>query len=133
MDVERQDEPLDDRRGEAGVGLDEVAGLLPHVLDVEHVVQVAVLVADQVEHHVAVVLVGVDVVEDHQGVAIETRGDGLPCLSVDDVEQGLRKEREREVTQLIIKTIYALCNDSKCEKCNLNLLRINTNIHVYVL
>jgi len=87
VDVERQDEPLDDRRGEAVVGLDEVAGLLSHVLDVEHVVQVAVLVADQVEHHVAVVLVSVDMVKDHHGVAIETRGDCLPGLSVDDVEQ----------------------------------------------
>lgn len=64
MGAERQDEPLAGRWREALVGLDEAAGRLCHVLDVEHVVQVAVFVGDQVEHHVVVVLVGVDVVED---------------------------------------------------------------------
>ena len=89
MDVERQDEPLADRWREAFVGLDEAVGLLCHVLDVEHVVQVAVLVGDQVKHHVAVGLVRVDVVKNHQGVAIETSGHCLARLSVDDVEQSL--------------------------------------------
>lgn len=88
--VERQDEPLADRWGEDLVGLDEFAGLLPHVLDVEHVVQVAVLVGDEVEHQVAVGLVRVDVVKNHQGVAVETSGHRLSCFSVDDVEQSLR-------------------------------------------
>jgi len=87
--VERQDEPLARRRREALVVLDEVVGLLLHVPDVEHVVQVAVVVGDQVEHHVAVVLVRVDVVKDHQGVAVETGGHGLSGLSVDDVKQRL--------------------------------------------
>lgn len=104
MDFERQDEPLGDGRWEAAVGLDEAAGLLSHVLDVEHVVQVAVLVADQVEHHVVVVLVGVDVVEDHQGVAVETRGNRLSRLSVYDVEQRLRKERV--ILLIVINNLY---------------------------
>lgn len=92
MDVERQDEPLADRRAEAFIGLHEAAGVLSHVLDVEHVVQVAVLVGDKVEHHVVVDLVCVYVVKNHQGVAIEASGHRLSCLSVDDVKQGLGRE-----------------------------------------
>lgn len=98
VDVERQDEPLADWGRKDFVGLDEAAGVVSHVLDIEHIVQVAVLVADQVEHHVTVVLIGIDVVEDHQGIAIETGGEGLPCLFVDEVQQGLgRREKDHMV------------------------------------
>lgn len=95
MDVERQDEPLAERRAETFVVLDELVGVLPHVLDVEHVVHAAVLVADEVEHHVVVFLVRVNVMEDHQGVTIETCGHFLSCLPVDDVKQSLRKKTEK--------------------------------------
>lgn len=44
--IDRQDEPLADRGREAFVGLDEAADFLFYVLDVEHVVQATVLVAD---------------------------------------------------------------------------------------
>lgn len=87
--VERQDEPLAHRRRAVLVALHQGLALLPHVAQVEHVVQVAVAVGDQVEDHVAVGLVGVDVVEDHQWVAVETGGDGLPRLLVNDVKQSL--------------------------------------------
>ncbi len=93
MDAERQDEPLAHGRTEALVGLDEAARLLSHVLDVEHVVQVAVFVADEVKHHVAIRLICIDVVENHQGVTIETSGHGLSCVSVDDVKNGLKKKK----------------------------------------
>lgn len=59
------------------------------VLDVEHVIEAAVAVADHVKHQVAILLVRVDVVEDYQGVAVEA---GRQCLArrpVDHVEQGL--------------------------------------------
>ena len=92
--VERQDEPPADRRREVLVGLLELAGLLLHVLDIEHVVQVAVVVADEVEHHVSIGLVRIDVVENHQGVTVETGGHGLSCLSVDDVKQSLGRTEE---------------------------------------
>lgn len=97
-DVERQDKPLADRRREAGVGLDEALGRLSQVADVEHVVQVSVPIGDQVKHHVVVLLVRVDVMEDHQGVAVETGRNHLPCLSVDEVKQGLKERRGMRVT-----------------------------------
>lgn len=105
VDVERQDEPLADWRGEGLVGLGEFAGLLPHVLDVEHVVQVAVLVGDEVEHQVAVVLIRVDVVKNHQGVAVETSGHRLSCFSVDDVEQSLQRD----------ETVESNCGSTLCD------------------
>lgn len=92
VDVERQNESLTNRWREVLVGLDEGVGVLCHVVEVEHVIQVAVLVGDQVKHHVAVLLVGVDVMENHQSVTIVTGGHSLSCLSVDDVKQSLEKK-----------------------------------------
>lgn len=94
LDVERQDEPLADGRAEDLVGLGEGLALSPHVLDVEHVVQVAVFVGDEVEHHVTFVFVRVDVVEGHESVGVVTRGHGLPGLSVEDVDQSLWRKQE---------------------------------------
>lgn len=100
MDAERQNKSLADRWGEFLVGVDEAVGFLFHVLDVEHVVQVAVFVADQVEHHMVVGLVGVDVVENHQCVGIETGAHLLSCVSVDDVKQCLgQRWKERSSCQ----------------------------------
>lgn len=90
--VQREDEPLADRWGEALVGLDELVRVPPDVPDVEHVVQAAVAVGDEVAHQVASVLVRVDVVKDDQSVTIETGGDGLSCRPVDDVKDGLEQE-----------------------------------------
>lgn len=92
LDVQREDEPLADRRGEGLVGLDEGAGVLSDVPDVEHVVEAAVAVGDQVAHQVPAVLVRVDVVENHQRVSVETGGDGLSCRPVDDVKEGLEQK-----------------------------------------
>lgn len=79
------------------MGLDEAAVVLPQVLQVEHVVQVAVLVADQVEHQVLVVFVRVDVVEKHEAVPVETGGHHISCCSIDDVKQGLeRRSRDSQ-------------------------------------
>lgn len=89
VDVERHDKPLADWRAEFLVGLHEVAGVLSHVPDVEHIVQAAVLIGDHVEHHVSVLLIGVNVVENHQGVPVVTSGYCLSRLPVDDVEQRL--------------------------------------------
>lgn len=75
------------------MGLDEVAGVFFQVLEIEHVVQVAVFVADQVKHHMAVVLVGIDVVENHQGISIKVGRDDLSCLFIDDMKQSLEKKK----------------------------------------
>lgn len=90
--VQREDEPLADWWGEGVVGLDEGACVLSEVSDVEHVVEAAVAVADQVAHQVAAVLVCVDVVEHDQRVSIEAGGDSLSCRSTDDVKEGLEQK-----------------------------------------
>lgn len=89
FDVQWEDEPLADWWGEALVGMDEGADVLSDVPDVEHVVEAAVAVGDQVAHQVAAVLVRIDVVENHQCISIETGGDSLSCRPVDDVKEGL--------------------------------------------
>lgn len=86
-----EDKPLANWWGEALVGLDEGAGVLSDVSDVEQLVEAAVLVGDQVAYQVAGVLVCVDVVEQYQCIPIETGGDGLSCRSVDDVKEGLEQ------------------------------------------
>lgn len=75
--VQWEDEPLTDWWGKALVGMDEGAGVLSDVPDVEHVVEAAVAVGDQVAHQVAAVLVRVDVVENYHRISIETGGDSL--------------------------------------------------------
>lgn len=91
VDVQREDKPLADWWGEALVGLDEGVCVLSDIPDVEHVVEAAVAVGDQVAHQLAAVLVCVDVVENYQRVPVETGGDGLSCRSVDDVKEGLEQ------------------------------------------
>lgn len=91
VDVQRQDESLADRRGELLVGLDEVVRFLGHVVEVEHVVQVAVIVGDDVEHDVVVVFVGVDVMENHQSIGSVAKRFNLSCLYVDDVKERLKR------------------------------------------
>lgn len=107
VDVERQDEPLARRCGEAiFIGLDEAAHVPFYVLDVEHVVQAAVLVADQVKHQVAVSLVCVDVVKNHQGVPVETSRHCLSRRSVDDVKKGLGRKG----------SVQLFCRSALCQK-----------------
>lgn len=92
LDAERQDEPLAEGRGELLVGVDEVVRLVCHVVKVEHVVQVAVLVGDDVEHHVAVLLVGIDVMEDHQSISVVLKGCCFPRLYIDDMKERLQRK-----------------------------------------
>lgn len=96
VNIEWQDEPLADGRGKGVfVGFDEAADLLPEVLDVEHVIEAAVAVADHVKHQVAILLEGVNVVEDYQGVTVEAGRQCLACCPVDNVEQGLARGKNK--------------------------------------
>lgn len=81
------------------MALDEVASLFFDVLQVEHVVQVAVRVTDQVKHHMAVILIGIDVVKNHQGIGMKTCGDFLSCFSIDDMKKSLQKKTGNSTTE----------------------------------
>lgn len=92
VDVQWEDKPLADRWTEALIGLHELVCVPSEVSDVEHVVEAAVTVGDEVTHQVSAVLVRVDVVENYQGITMETGGDRLSCCPVDNVKEGLEQK-----------------------------------------
>lgn len=92
--------------GELLVCLNEAVGFLSYVVEVEHVIQVAVLVGDDVKHHMPIFLIGIDVMENHQSITIKAGGHRFSCLFIDDVKQSL----ERETTPYDEFRLICFCN-----------------------
>lgn len=95
--VERKDKPLTCWSREVLVGLYKLGDILLHVVYIEHIVQIAVLVCNQVKDDMAIFLIGIDVMEDHKWVCIVLRAHSFPSLPIDQMDQCLCGDQNQQL------------------------------------
>lgn len=95
--VERKDKPLACWSREVLVGLYKLCDILLHVVYVEHIVQIAVLVCNQVKDDMAIILISIDVMEDHKWVCVELCFHSFPSLPIDQMDQCLCGDQNQQL------------------------------------
>lgn len=64
---------------------------------VEHIIQIAVLVCNQVKNNMAIFLISIDVMEDDKWVCIVFRAHSFPSLPVDQMNQCLCGDQNQQL------------------------------------
>lgn len=95
--MQRKDKPLARWSREVLVVLYKLVNILLHVVDVEHIVQIAVLVCDQVKDNMVIFLISIDVMEDHKWVSVVLCAHSFPSLPIDQMEQCLLGKQNQQL------------------------------------
>lgn len=95
--VERKDKPLACWSREVLVGLYKMCNILLHVVEIEHIVQIAVLVRNQVKDDMAIFFISIDVMEDHKWVCVVLCFHSFPSLPIDHMDQCLCGDQKQQL------------------------------------